>query len=1243
MKKFTLLALAFCLACLLIACGGGDETGTDKATDASSAQTSESATTETSSESTTIPDESTTIPDESAAESTKAPEESETDDPALSLDHYIAVTGFSSQKDYEELLKSLARAHYTFTLYTDEACETEYVPDDKPCQLYVKYTPVSYQITYMVNDAAATLEGNPSSYTIENVVNFATGATPAEGYSFAGWFYDADCTEPATGLAAGSYGDVTVYAKFTANTYNIQYVVVGGTNAESNPASYVYGSELTFDAAVADDMHVFVGWYADEACTKSLTGIGKTDAGDKTVYAKFKAYNKVTYVIPNGVNAEANPAKYLPGGDPIDLVDAVADFCHKFDGWYADAEYQVPCNSIELDTTGDLTFYAKFTYIPTEDAYFDFTPVTAAELTALGVTGYENVDADEVIGYAVSNKGLQLPKYVAFPATHEGLPVIGTICKVIKTDFTISASGAATQKVINADGIFGVETRNDAKESMNVVYFPSSFLYIGTGSFLNNGLLKEIVFAPDSKLQVICDAAFLSEAGTSKDPNHEKNGSFRKANLAVESITIPASVRKIGDYAFSSAASLKAVYFEEGSKLESIGTYAFGANVNTAFVLRASYDDFTLVIPASVKSIGAYAFGNLGLHGLVFAGTPESIGDYAFAVNVETKFVNAANALKSVKIPGCPTMGGYIFSGNCALENVTFADDFALATLPNGIFENAAIRTIALPECVKALEAECFAGCRNFEGFDDYMQFDSLGSGCFSGCTGLENTEIYLNFPTLPGKLFAGSNVTKITIGKDVKEIAQNFHMSSPALTELVFEDGGTEQLIIGSQAFKGTSIKALVFPDRGVEIGSSAFYQVSALESIDFGEGVVVIGSAAFAADSGTNSTAKDPEAFLVTDLMIPANVTSIGANAFHGQHNIKNLTIAAKTIGDGAFAMTQLSTLTLEEGVETIGKYAFYASNKLGEVSGEYAKGLGQNIASVNIPSTVTMINQYAFQGCPKLATLTFTMGGTAPLEIAAGAFDALSANLGGFTPKIKTVTFPARLTSFTNEAFYRITTITAYNMENPVPDGLETPKYTSFEGCLYTADMTTFVGMPGGYTYNTKNYPTTSFAFMLSDGKTKLQGFRLPESVKFIGEYTEKKNAAGVITRTYVSKYVFASAKIQVVDLNEATFPGSRSIGMFSMPALQRLYMKTFTFTDSNGNTATAVIDATLFGATSVLNASTYVAPNFCIYASDVAAAEGDPTCYSTAYGKLKNSMNYIDDRYKLCRIVAWDEKF
>ena len=111
MKKFTLLALAFCLACLLIACGGGDETGTDKATDASSAQTSESATTETSSESTTIPDESTTIPDESAAESTKAPEESETDDPALSLDHYIAVTGFSSQKDYEELLKSLARAH----------------------------------------------------------------------------------------------------------------------------------------------------------------------------------------------------------------------------------------------------------------------------------------------------------------------------------------------------------------------------------------------------------------------------------------------------------------------------------------------------------------------------------------------------------------------------------------------------------------------------------------------------------------------------------------------------------------------------------------------------------------------------------------------------------------------------------------------------------------------------------------------------------------------------------------------------------------------------------------------------------------------------------------------------------------------------------------------------------------------------------------------------------------------------
>ena len=88
----------------------------------------------------------------------------------------------------------------------------------------------------------ANASSNPSSYTIES--NNITLATPTySGYTFGGWYSEESFTEgnEVSTIATGSYGNLSLYAKWTAISYSITY-----SNCESatnsNPTSYTIES-----------------------------------------------------------------------------------------------------------------------------------------------------------------------------------------------------------------------------------------------------------------------------------------------------------------------------------------------------------------------------------------------------------------------------------------------------------------------------------------------------------------------------------------------------------------------------------------------------------------------------------------------------------------------------------------------------------------------------------------------------------------------------------------------------------------------------------------------------------------------------------------------------------------------------------------------------------------------------------------------------------------------------------------
>ena len=299
-----------------------------------------------------------------------------------------------------------------------------------------------------------------------------------------------------------------------------------------------------------------------------------------------------------------------------------------------------------------------------------------------------------------------------------------------------------------------------------------------------------------------------------------------------------------------------------------------------------------------------------------------------------------------------------------------------------------------------------------------------------------------------------------------------------------------------GNLYLNGELVTGLVIPDGVTSIGSLAFYGCTSLTSVTIPDGVTSIGSFAF---SGCTNIAS-------------ATMPSHAIN-YIPQNSLKAVVITSgESIEDYAFSgCTSLSSVTIGHSVESIGGYAFYNCTSL---------------SSVAIPDSVTSIGSGAFSGCGSLESMTIpfvgaTKDGTSDTHFGY-IFGASSYSWNDdYVPSSLKEVMITGGTSIGDDAFYWCSSLTSVT----IPDSVTSIGGSAFFGCTSLASV-----IIGDSVESIGNY-----AF---DGCTSLTSVTIPDSVTSIGGGAFRSCSSLESLTVSESNHVYHSAGNCIIETETGT---------------------------------------------------------------------------------------------------------
>ena len=281
------------------------------------------------------------------------------------------------EKNTDFILPTPTRTGYDFGGWEDDKGSAVSSPYETKSNvtLTAQWTPLQYKITYKDQGDVAFSGENAASLPNTHTYGTPTILVDGEktGYTFGGWYDNSNCTGTALEeLAADTYiNAITLYAKWTANTYTVHFNANGGEGTMTEQVFTYDVSQPLSENSFTWEGYNFNGWntqangggdsYADKESVSNLTS---EPNGEITLFAQWtlkelENYRTLcTYAIileNNYTNPDNNT---LDGSATIvathtsftSFIAPAARAGYVIEGYYAEPE----CNTKVVNSDGTL-------------------------------------------------------------------------------------------------------------------------------------------------------------------------------------------------------------------------------------------------------------------------------------------------------------------------------------------------------------------------------------------------------------------------------------------------------------------------------------------------------------------------------------------------------------------------------------------------------------------------------------------------------------------------------------------------------------------------------------------------------------------------------------------------------------------------------------------------------------------------------------------------------------------------